>query len=58
MEETDLNTSNVIEPGQAIGLIKIFKWIIKSQHKRVIVYIAKEGEIVKKLRMRKFFLII
>ena len=44
VEERDINIANVIEPAEAIGLMKK----AKVQHKRVFVYIAKPGELLNK----------
>ena len=41
VEETKINITNVIGPGETIGLIKNCGDAIKTQHERVIVYIAK-----------------
>ena len=56
VEETAINIANVIEPGQAIGLIKNYEEITKTQPKRVIVYIAKQEEILNKFKDNAEFL--
>ena len=45
----------MIDPGEAIGLINRHEEIIKTQHKRFIAYIAKQGEILKKNKDRENF---
>ena len=46
----------MIDPGEAIRLIHSYEEIIKTQQKRAIAYIAKQGEVLKKFKMRKTFL--
>lgn len=50
MEETGLNIANVIDPGEAMTIIYHHEEIIKAQNKRVIGYVSKQGQILKKFR--------
>lgn len=46
----------MIKPGEAIILINQYKDLIKTQRKKVIAYVAKQGEILKKLKdLENFF---
>ena len=40
----------MILPGEAIALINRYEEIIKTQHKRVMAYIARLGKILKKFK--------
>ena len=47
MEEIEINIANVTEPGEGIRFINRYEELIKNQHMRVILYVAKQGEILK-----------
>ena len=55
--ETEINTANITESLETIELISRYEEIIKTQHKKVIGCICKQGEILKKLKKRKIYLI-
>ena len=46
VEDSGLNIANVIDPGEAKTIISRYEEIIKTQNKRVIGYVAKQGEIL------------
>ena len=50
VKETEINIADVIDPEEAVGLTNRYEEIIKTQHKRVITYIAKQGEILIKFK--------
>ena len=45
--ETEINTANITESLETIELISRYEEIIKTQHKKVIGCICKQGEILK-----------
>lgn len=49
-ENTDVDITKVIEPGEAMGLINSYEELIKNQCKRVILYVAKQGDILKNVK--------
>ena len=55
--ETEINTANITESLETIELISRYEEIIKTQHKKVRGCICKQGEILKKLKKRKIYLI-
>ena len=46
----------MIEPAEAKGLIRNYEEIIKTQHERFIVYITKQGEVLKKFKDAENFI--
>ena len=53
MEEIEINIANVTDPGEELRMINCYEELIKNQHKRVILYVAKQGEIHKKFKTPK-----
>ena len=51
VEETEINIENLINNGEAIGLISSYEGIIKTPQKKVTVYITKQGQILKKFKL-------
>ena len=51
VEEAEINVENLINNGEAIGLISNYEGIIKTPQKKVTVYIAEQGEILKKFKL-------
>ena len=49
-QDPGLNIANVIDTGEAIIIISCYEELIKTQNKRVIRYVAKQGHIMKKFR--------
>ena len=43
VEEQGINIANMIEQGEAITIINWYEEKIKTQHKRVFAYVAKQG---------------
>ena len=54
-QDPGLNIANVIDTGEAIIIISCYEELIKTQNKRVIRYVAKQGHIMKKFRDRRMF---
>ena len=48
-QDPGLNIANVIDTGETI-IISCYEELIKTQNKRVIRYVAKQGHIMKKFR--------
>ena len=53
MEEIKINIANVTDPGEELKMINCYEELIKNQHNRVILYVAKQGEIHKKFKTPK-----
>ena len=53
MEEIEINIVNVTDPGEELRMINCYEELIKNQHKRVILYVEKQGEIHKKFKTPK-----
>ena len=51
----EINTANITNSRETIELIRHYEEIIKTQNKRVIGYIIKQGEILKKFKESKNF---
>lgn len=56
IDETEINAANIINSREVIEPISRYEKKIKTQHKRVIEYIAKLGKIFKKFKETKKFL--
>ena len=54
-ENTDINITNMIDTGGAIGLINSYEKLINNQYKRVILYVAKQGKILKNIKDVEIF---
>ena len=50
-----MNIANVTDPGGELRMITSYEELINNQNKRVIVYVARQGEIHKNVRQRKLF---
>ena len=55
IEETEINIANVIDPGEAIGLINNYEEMIKTHHEKVIAFIAKQREILGQFKNAENF---
>ena len=53
VEQMEMNIANVTDPGEELRMINCYEELIKNQHKRVILYVAKQGEIHKKFKTPK-----
>ena len=55
-EEKEINIANVIDPGETIGLIICYEKISKTRHKRITLYVEKQGEAPRKVKdIKNFF---
>lgn len=52
MEEPGFIIDNVTDPGEAIAIINDYEEVIKTRTKRMIGYVAKQGQMLKKFRDR------
>ena len=43
VEEIEINIAKVTDLGQELRMINCYEELIKNQHKRVILYVAKQG---------------
>ena len=55
MEEIEINIANVTDPGEELRMINCYEELINNQHKRVIIYVARQGEIHKKFKTKEIF---
>ena len=55
MEEIEINIANVTNPRVEVRMINCYKKLRKNKHKRVILYVAKQGEILKKCETKETF---
>ena len=55
MEKIEINIANVTDPGEELRMINCYEELINNQHKRVIVYGARQGEIHKKFKTKEIF---
>ena len=55
MEEIEINIANVTDPGEELRMINCYEELINNQHKRVIVYVPRLGEIHKKFKTKEIF---
>ena len=55
VEEIEINIANVTDPGEELRMINCYGQLINNQHKRVIIYVARQGEIHKKFKTKKTF---
>ena len=55
MEEIEINIANVTDPGEELRMINCYEELINNQNKRVIVYVARQGEIYKKCKTKETF---
>ena len=55
MEETEIKIANLTVPGEEIRMINYFEELINNQHKIVILYVAKQGEILKTFKKKENF---
>ena len=55
VEEIEINIAKVTDLGQELRMINCYEELIKNQHKRVILYVAKQGQIHKKFKTKETF---
>ena len=55
MEEIEINIANVTNPRAELRMINCYEKLRKNKHKRVILYVAKQGEILKKCETEETF---
>ena len=55
VEEIEINIAKVTDLGQELRMINCYEELIKNQHNRVILYVAKQGQIHKKFKTKETF---
>ena len=55
VEEIEINIAKVTDLGQELRMINCYEELIRNQHKRVILYVAKQGQIHKKFKTKETF---